>query len=136
MLDKGNKYESKAKRFQWVFKVAMGMLALTALLSLVIWLLWNWLMPSITGLKPIDYLQALGLLVLTRLLFGFGKGGPRHAPWQRGGRGGPWHHGNEGHDWGRWEKWKHYKDFWNDEGQQAFEQYVQRKTSEPPKSAE
>ncbi len=33
-------------------------------------LLWNGLMPAIFGLKTITYLQALGLLILTRLLFG------------------------------------------------------------------
>ncbi|GAB6044196.1 hypothetical protein [Endothiovibrio diazotrophicus] len=32
--------------------------------------LWNWLTPTLFGWPSISYLQALGLLVLTRLLFG------------------------------------------------------------------
>ena len=32
--------------------------------------LWNWLMPAIFGLKTITFLQALGLLVLGKILFG------------------------------------------------------------------
>ncbi len=38
-------------------------------------LLWNWLFPALFGLQSISFWQALGLLVLTRLLFGFGKMG-------------------------------------------------------------
>lgn len=37
-------------------------------------LLWNWLIPVIFGLELINFWQALGLLVLSRLFFGgFGK---------------------------------------------------------------
>lgn len=32
-------------------------------------MLWNWLMPDIFGLTQIDFWQALGLLVLSTLLF-------------------------------------------------------------------
>ena len=31
--------------------------------------LWNWLIPSIFGLATITWLQALGLLVLSKILF-------------------------------------------------------------------
>lgn len=46
--------------------------------SLLVFLLWNWLMPAIFGLPVITYFQALGLLVLSKILFfGFHKrGGP------------------------------------------------------------
>lgn len=41
--------------------------------------LWNWLMPVVFGLKMIGFWQALGLLVLARILFGGLRGGPgRH----------------------------------------------------------
>ena len=47
--------------------------------------LWNWLMPAIFGLKAITFLQALGLVVLSKILLGgFHKhagGGPRG--WKR-----------------------------------------------------
>jgi hypothetical protein len=53
-----------------------------ALLGWVVMSLWNWLTPAIFGLKMIGYWQAIGLVVLCRLLFG-GFGGPR-------GHGGRW----------------------------------------------
>jgi hypothetical protein len=40
------------------------------LFGIFIKLLWNWLMPGIFGLKNITYLQAVGLFLLARLLFG------------------------------------------------------------------
>lgn len=39
----------------------------------VVMLLWNWLIPSIIGWQAINFWQALGLIVLCKLLFG-GKG--------------------------------------------------------------
>ena len=32
--------------------------------------LWNWLMPAIFGLKAITFVQALGLVVLSKILLG------------------------------------------------------------------
>ncbi len=51
-----------------------------AFFSLIVSLLWNWIMPSLFGLKAIGYFQAAGLLILSKILFsGFGKrGGPPH----------------------------------------------------------
>jgi hypothetical protein len=40
--------------------------------------LWNWLLPPLFGWHAITFWQALGLLLLCRILFGgFGGGGPR-----------------------------------------------------------
>lgn len=49
-------------------------LAGIAVAGLVVMWLWNWLAPALLGLKEIQFLQALGLLVLTRLLFGGFRG--------------------------------------------------------------
>jgi hypothetical protein len=54
-------------------------LAAVALFSAVIMLLWNALFPAIFGLGTITYWQALGLLVLSKILFG-GFRGP-HPAW-------------------------------------------------------
>jgi hypothetical protein len=64
--------------------------AVLAVLFLVIfgfvvrWL-WNWLMPALFGWRLISYWQALGMLVLSKILFGGMRGGPgrpsRH--WRR-----------------------------------------------------
>ncbi len=45
-------------------------LVVLLLFGLVTKLLWNWLMPELFGLKTISYLQALGLLLMSRVLIG------------------------------------------------------------------
>jgi hypothetical protein len=46
--------------------------------------LWNWLMPSIFGLRVITFWQALGLVVLGKILFGgFHKHGGGGRGWKR-----------------------------------------------------
>jgi hypothetical protein len=45
-----------------------------AVFGAVVMLLWNCLIPTIFGLAVINFWQALGLLILARLLFGFGFG--------------------------------------------------------------
>lgn len=39
-------------------------------IGLVVNLLWNWLMPELFGLAKVSYLQSLGILVLSKILFG------------------------------------------------------------------
>lgn len=57
----------------------VGGLLLLAAISLVVMLLWNWLIPTIFGLTAINYGQALGLFVLSRILLGgFGRGRGNH----------------------------------------------------------
>ncbi len=67
----------KHKGFRFI---AMIFIAATiiALLALVVMLLWNWLIPSIFIAGPaITYWQALGLMVLSKILFG-GLKPPQH----------------------------------------------------------
>ena len=58
-----------------------------ALLGWVVMALWNAIIPGVfVGVRAIDYRQALGMLVLSRILFGGfrGRGGFRHGRrWQR-----------------------------------------------------
>lgn len=51
-----------------------------ALIGFVVMSLWNGITPALFGWKPIGYWQAVGLLILARLLFGGfrGAGGRRH----------------------------------------------------------
>jgi hypothetical protein len=52
-------------------------------LSAAVMTLWNWLLPSIFGWRLITFWQALGLLVLSRMLFGrFGGGPGRRMHWR------------------------------------------------------
>ena len=45
------------------------------LMSFFVLRLWNWLMPSVFGLHMINFGQALGLLILAKILFGSFRGG-------------------------------------------------------------
>jgi len=89
-------------------------------------LLWNWLMPEIFGIVKITFAQAVGLVVLSRLLVG---------GWHRG------HHDNKNHKTGhdhfhkllnlefndfpediRLNR-KNFIKFWDERGKQSFEEY-------------
>ena len=57
----------------WIVRGVMVALVVALALVVFSWVvmsLWNWLIPGIIGWKPIDFWQALGLLVLSRILFG------------------------------------------------------------------
>ena len=57
------------------WKIGLLVVAGIAALGLVVMALWNWLMPALfAGASKIDYLQALGLLVLSKILFGGFRG--------------------------------------------------------------
>ncbi|HWY55121.1 MAG TPA: hypothetical protein VNZ03_11700 [Terriglobales bacterium] len=71
--------------------IAVLCVAMLAGLGFVVMGLWNWLMPALFGLKLIGYWQAMGLIVLSKILFGGFRG--------VGGRG-----GYRRHDMG--ERWK------------------------------
>lgn len=67
---------------------AFGLVRVLLSGALVMWL-WNWLLPAISSLRPITYLQAIALWVLSRILFGgFGHCTPRppgsSGGWKRG----------------------------------------------------
>lgn len=68
---------------RWVKKaLAFALLALVALaaLGLIVMLLWNALVPALFGGPRLSYLQAAGLLVLSRILFG--RLWLRHGRWR------------------------------------------------------
>jgi hypothetical protein len=56
---------------------AVLFVALLAGLGFVVAGLWNWLMPALFGLKVIGYWQAVGLIILSKILFGGFRGGGR-----------------------------------------------------------
>ena len=75
-------------RGRWVWKgLAFGGFVIVALaaLSWVVMLLWNALLPGLLHVPPLRYLQAAGVLILSRILFGGLRGhrGPwRHRAWR------------------------------------------------------
>jgi hypothetical protein len=72
---------SRAKRIAIIAPLAiLGVILFVFLGGKIVQLLWNWLAPALFGWQLITFWQALGLLVLCRILFGgFGMrgGGPR-----------------------------------------------------------
>jgi len=117
------------KYFTLAFKIFFGIIAaivFALLFGYVVMWLWNWLMPEIFGLAAIGYWQAVGILVLAKMLFG-GLGG---------------HHSKKSNGKGRrhqkcrnkekstlnndMSKWKFYDKFWEEEGESAYKAYVNR----------
>ncbi|HEY4155835.1 MAG TPA: hypothetical protein VGM24_10420 [Puia sp.] len=73
--------ERKRNRFYFIPII----IALIFLMGWVVMLLWNAILPDLINVRSITYEQALGLLILCKILFGsyrpgpsrgFGKGGP------------------------------------------------------------
>ena len=63
---------------KWIIVVApLAIAAFIVIGGEVVMHLWNWLMPAIFGLKMITFWQAIGLLILARILVG-GLGGGSH----------------------------------------------------------
>ncbi len=61
----------KVKKLIWIAPLAMlGMLLLVAIGGEIVLHLWNWLLPSLFGWRQITLWEALGILVLCRILFG------------------------------------------------------------------
>lgn len=107
--------------------------------GLVVKLLWNALMPAVFGLSTITYWQAVGLVILAKLIFGgFGHHHDHHDHF----------HKKFAHKWngfscrpgdneedlwkpkGSYRNWKYYDQYWKEEGKSAFEAYIDRIESE------
>jgi len=62
-----------SRRAKWILMLVFAPLGLALFVFIgggVVQYLWNWLLPPIFGLPEITIWQALGLLVLCRILFG------------------------------------------------------------------
>ncbi|MFH6602847.1 hypothetical protein ACEZ3G_05120 [Maribacter algicola] len=126
-----HKVKTKAEKFfRGFFKVLFMILAAIVFVLLFgygFMLLWNWLMPDVFGLPMLNYWKAVGLLVMAKLLFSsFGGENKKHhaKPHKR----------NKSRRWnscgGDYSKWEMYDEFWKEEGEMAFNNYVERKQQE------
>ena len=70
---------------KWIIIFApIAMAVFTVLFGEVVMLLWNWLLPPLFGWRLITFWQALGLLLLCRILFGSHGGyGRRSRRWSK-----------------------------------------------------
>lgn len=72
------------RRFLRVLKFLVFALLFLAVFGFVVMSLWNWLMPALFGWRMISFWQAVGLLILSKILFGgFRPGSQRHWFWRR-----------------------------------------------------
>ncbi len=66
----------KQFRIRKFFMILGIAIAATFVFGFVVMSLWNAILPAVLGVKAISFLQALGILVLSKILFGgFGRGG-------------------------------------------------------------
>lgn len=76
------------KKF-WIKKGIMILvfgIAAILVFGLVVMSLWNAILPAVLGVKAISFMQALGILLLSKILFG-GFGGGRHrGGWRNNGK--------------------------------------------------
>jgi len=120
----------KAHRGGAVLRMAgwiIGGIALACVVGLVFgWvvkLLWNWIMPGLFGLATITFWQAFGIVILAKILFsGFGHHGDRKSHRFRPKTQEPVEPDVDIPA----DKKDHYRKFWEEEGRQAFEKYVER----------
>ena len=106
--------------------VAISLLAL--LFGYVVMLLWNWLMPTIFGLGVITFWQAVGIVILAKLLFG-GFGGSGRGKSRRGKKNFEKrikHRLRERCSENGIKEWRFYDQYWEEEGKAAYEAYIAR----------
>ncbi|MGA8492670.1 MAG: hypothetical protein WB711_19765 [Terriglobales bacterium] len=60
-----------------ILKFALFAALFVTVFSFVVMRLWNWLTPALFGWHVINFWQALGLLILSKILFGGFRGGPQ-----------------------------------------------------------
>jgi len=66
--------------------IPVAIAAFLSLISFAVMQLWNNLLPAILHVSAITFWQAMGIFILCKILFGFGKGSK--PGWARGGS--PW----------------------------------------------
>jgi len=60
-------------RKKWIFIAPLAILAIPVFIAIggeIVLHLWNWLLPPLFGWRQITFWQALGMLLLCRILFG------------------------------------------------------------------
>jgi hypothetical protein len=130
IMDRGKRLHPVLRGLRIAGLVLLGVIAAAGFalaFGYFVQLLWNWLMPPIFGLKTISYWQAFGLVVLAKLIFGGVLGRGDHDRGRRKEGIAP-----RGSNLRGPERWRYWRDFWDQEGRQAFESYLERRGKEKP----
>ena len=135
-----NYVKEKVKKIvKVIFMVIFGAIAITALALLfgyVVMLLWNWLMPAVFGLGVITFWQAVGIMILAKLLFGgFGGGGGKSRR-KKNMEKRLKHRLRERCSENGIKEWRFYDQYWESEGKAAYEAFIERKKEEEDKGKE
>ncbi|MBU2491987.1 MAG: RnfABCDGE type electron transport complex subunit D [Bacteroidetes bacterium] len=109
----------------WVVGGVLLAIVFAFVFGYFVMLLWNWLMPEIFGLPAVTYWQAVGIIILSRLIFG-GLGN-NHSDKNK-------KHKNLKSKFNckddflkDSEDWRYYHEYWKDEGESAFKNYLNKK---------
>ena len=73
-MESTNQTQWRKRRFFFFPILLIGLFAASA----VVMLLWNFILPAISTFKTITYWQAMGLFILSRILFGGFRFGRHH----------------------------------------------------------
>jgi len=116
MFEKNDYPSRKFKPLKVLFFIGVFLVFVAAAIWIVMFL-WNAILPDVTGVKPLNFWQAGGLLLLAKILFGgFGRfrGGKKH-----------------------WKRRKHWKNKWMQmsdeerrEAKQRWKEYCNQKKTE------
>jgi len=107
----------------WVIFGIFAAIALAILLGYGIMWLWNWLMPELFGLTTIGYWQAIGLFALSKILIGSigcGSGSSSSSKKKKKSS------NKDDMNCNDFSKWKQYDQFWKEEGENAFNSYLNK----------
>jgi hypothetical protein len=109
--------EQKRGKAFWIKRAIFIPIAIVAgvfVFGSVVMLLWNGILPAVLGVKVITFWQALGILVLSKILFGGFKGGHGYPK------------SHHGHPW--MNKWK---DMPTEEREKMRSEWMQRCSHQP-----
>ncbi|CAL2091647.1 conserved protein of unknown function [Tenacibaculum sp. 190524A02b] len=117
----------------FVGRIVFGVIAVIGLAILfgyaIMWL-WNNLMPEIFGLPVINYWQAVGLFILSKILLSSGDCGGSRKKSESSFKKRKEHKMKSYYNQNcknEFSNWKYYEEFWENEGGKAFKEYVKRK---------
>lgn len=97
----------------------IAVVGLAILFGFVIMWLWNWLMPEIFGLTTLNYWQSVGIFILFKILLGgCGSSSTSNSKSSKS--------SCDKDNKSDFSKWKHYDKFWEEEGDIAYQKYLDR----------
>jgi hypothetical protein len=132
----------------------VGAVIIAFLFGYFVMLLWNWLLPPLFHAGTINYWQAIGIVILAKILFGgtgVGHSHRGHRDWKREARRWDcWESGHGRHGWkGPWSReegecdewapkgshgnWRYYGKYWKDEGKASFEAWLNKQEKDGDK---